>query len=55
MVLWVQVEEKYLALARDMMAFEKALTQGWLATAETAAKAFLAQPVLHISDTETGK
>lgn len=42
----LQVEVKYMLLAKDMMAFEKDTTQHWMQHAHASAEALLRQPVL---------
>ncbi len=42
----LQVEAKYMSLAKDMMAFEKDTTQHWMQHAHASAEALLRQPVL---------
>ena len=42
----VQVEAKYMLLARDLMAFEQDATQHWMQHAHASAEALLRQPVL---------
>ncbi len=50
----VQVEAKYLALARVMMEFEKHASQGWLESADEASRAHMKLPVLR-EDTTRNK
>lgn len=50
----MQVEGKYLALAREMMAFEKQASQRWLDTGNEAAKEYMKMPVL-IEDSSQNK
>jgi hypothetical protein len=50
----VQVEAKYLAFARDVMAFEKQALQPWLTKANDAARSLLKQPVLR-TEADTGR
>ena len=48
----VQVEAKYMLLARDLMAFEQDATQHWMQHAHASAEALLRQPVL-VEDSHT--
>ncbi|BDA41784.1 probable Dynein-1-alpha heavy chain, flagellar inner arm I1 complex [Coccomyxa sp. Obi] len=50
----LEVEGKYLALAREMMAFERQASQKWLDTANEAAKEYMKMPVL-IEDVSQNK
>ena len=42
----MQVEAKYMLLAKDLMTFERDTTQHWMQHAHASAEALLRQPVL---------
>lgn len=48
----MQVEAKYMQLAKDMLAYERDTTQHWMQHAHASAESLMRQPVL-IEDSQT--